>query len=785
METQLREREQLLRSITENVNDGIYRIAPDEGLVYANKAFARIFGYESVDEVLGLGPADLGAHSDTPSPLLQVPDDGSDALEVVFRRTDGSTFTGLLDGTVVRDEDGTIEYVDGVVTDVSALKERERDLQRERDRFETLFQNLPTPVVQGELVNGGARVQNVNREFEEVFGDDAESVLGKSMCDVIGPDENPEAMSELIQEAFHEGTLYTEVERHTPEGRRTFQLHFAARHREGRRTEGYAMFVDVTERKERERALRERERKTEALYTATDRLLRADDEETVAERLEALVRETFDYPLNSVRLPDDAASVPARTHADARQSVTDLADPEDDVRTQIAEAYRSGETVVADDLRTVNLPVDCGTLRTAAFLPIAGHGLMSIGSEDPGGIPDFDLRLLEILSTHASVVLDRIAHEESLRQSEQRFRGIFENAGIGIALLGADGEILEGNPTLQQMLRMDDDDFEGQPFDQVTHPDDVKLDTPVIDDLNSEQGATKETERLFVRDNGEVFWGSLTISPHEGPGETEIIGMVEDIDDRKRHKQQLKAAKEEAEEMSRLKSAFLANMSHEIRTPLTSILGFAEAIGDADDETVPVGEFARRISKSGHRLLETLDSVLDLSRLEAGSMELSPGPVDLTQEVRDTADRLKPKAQSTGVTVHADLPDAPVRITADRDALRRIQRNLLSNALKYTDEGGHAWVRVRAEDDTAVLEVEDTGIGMDPEQVDQLFDAFEQASTGTNRLHEGSGLGLALVDRLVDRMHGSIEVETEKGVGTCFTVRFPKEAYDPREPDTT
>jgi signal transduction histidine kinase len=166
-------------------------------------------------------------------------------------------------------------------------------------------------------------------------------------------------------------------------------------------------------------------------------------------------------------------------------------------------------------------------------------------------------------------------------------------------------------------------------------------------------------------------------------------------------------------------------------------------------------------------------------------MELSPGPVDLTQEVRDTADRLKPKAQSTGVTVHADLPDAPVRITADRDALRRIQRNLLSNALKYTDEGGHAWVRVRDEDGMAVLEVEDTGIGMDPEQVDQLFDAFEQASTGTNRLHEGSGLGLALVDRLVDRMNGSIEVETEKGVGTCFTVRFPKEAYDPREPDTT
>jgi PAS domain S-box-containing protein len=778
MEEQLRQREQLLRSITENVNDGIYRIAPDEGLVYANEAFARIFGYESVDEVLRLGPADLGAHSDTPSPLLQVPDgDAADAREVVFQRTDGSTFTGLLDGTVVRDEDGNVEYVDGVVTDITPLKERERDLQRERDRFETLFQNLPTPVVQGELVNGGARVQNVNREFEEVFGYDAEAAPGEHMCDLIGPAENPAAMNEMIQKAFHEGTLHTEVERHTPEGRRTFQLHFAARHREGQRTEGYAMFVDVTERKRREQALRERERKTEALYTATERLLRADDEETVAERLEELVRETFDYPLNSVRLPDDDTSVPARTRPAARRSVTDLAGAEDDVRARIARACRSGETVVADDLRTVNLPVDYSELRTAAFLPIAGHGLMSIGSEDPGGLPVFDLRLLEILSTHASVVLDRIDQEESLRRSEQRFRGIFENAGIGIALIDGDGDILESNPALQQMLRLDAGALNGQPFEEVSHPDDVRLDTSLVESLRNDPDESMEVERLFVRDNGEVFWGRLTVSPHDGPGETQLIGMVEDIDERKRQKQRLKEAKTKAEEMSRLKSAFLANMSHEIRTPLTSILGFAEAIGNADetDAEVPVAEFARRITKSGNRLLDTLDSVLDLSQLEAGSMELSPEAVDLTRRAQEAADRFEQKAKTTGVTLQAEVPDQPVRITADENALERIQRGLLSNALKYTEEGGQAWIRVRDDEDTAVLEVEDTGIGMDPEQVDQLFDAFEQASTGTNRLHEGSGLGLALVDRLVDRLNGSIEVETEKGVGTCFTVRFPKE----------
>ncbi len=790
MEEQLREREQLLRSITENVNDGIYRIAPDEGVVYANKAFARIFGYDSVDEVLSLGPADLGAHSDTPSPLLQVPEgNASDAREVVFQRTDGSTFTGLFDGTIVRDDDGSIEYVDGVVTDITPLKERERDLQRERDRFETLFQNLPTPVVQGELVNGGARVQNVNREFEEVFGYDAESAQGQSMCDLIGPKDHPSAMDEMIQKAFHEGTLRTEVERQTPDGVRTFQLHFAARHRDGQRTEGYAMFVDVTERKQREQALRERERKTEALYTATERLLRAEDEETVAEQMESLVRETFDYPLNSVLLPEDNTSAPPHAHAESRTSVTTLSDPKEDAQTKIAEAYRSGETVVAEDLRDVNLPVDYGNLRTAAFLPIAGHGLMSIGSKDVGGLPEFDLQLLEILSTHASVVLDRIDREEDLRQSEQQFRGIFENAGIGIALLNSDGEILESNPALQRMLRRDGDDLKEQPFEEITHPDDVKLDTSLTETLQAEEQDSKETERLFVRADGEVFWGSLTISPHEGPGETQLIGMVEDIDDRKRQKQQLKEAKEKAEEMSRLKSAFLANMSHEIRTPLTSILGFAEAIGDAvagpGDGEVPIKEFAHRISKSGNRLLETLDSVLDLSRLEAGSMDFSLAPIELTKEVEETVSLLEQRAENAGVTLHTDLRDSPLWITADQNALRRIQRNLLSNALKYTEEGGEAWVRVRSEDETAVFEVEDTGIGMDPDQIEGLFDAFEQASTGTNRLHEGSGLGLALVDRLVERLNGSIDVETEKGEGTRFTVRFPLNTEETSDSNST
>lgn len=143
MEQRLHEQEQLLRSIAENVSDGIYRTAPEEGIVYANRAFARLFGYENTDEVLGRDPREFYARPEQQTDLLYPADNTSqDAQEIVFQRKDGSTFVGLLGGSVVRDRDGNVESVDGAITDITDLKEREKMLQGERDRFETLFTDL-------------------------------------------------------------------------------------------------------------------------------------------------------------------------------------------------------------------------------------------------------------------------------------------------------------------------------------------------------------------------------------------------------------------------------------------------------------------------------------------------------------------------------------------------------------------------------------------------------------------------------------------------------------------
>ncbi len=252
---------------------------------------------------------------------------------------------------------------------------------------------------------------------------------------------------------------------------------------------------------------------------------------------------------------------------------------------------------------------------------------------------------------------------------------------------------------------------------------------------------------------------------------TLVLGRLE-------REERLVQAREEAEEAAQLKSAMLANMSHEVRTPLMSMIGSADLLREDLEEAGLEGEpadMAEQIFRSGQRLRETLDSVLELSRLESGAYTLDDDSAYLDVVVREVAQELNLRAHEKGVRLEVGGPGASVEAGLDETAVRRIVRNLVENAIKFTPEGGKVQVRVEPEDEeTVVLAVEDTGVGIAEEAREDIFDAFKQESEGLDREYEGSGLGLSIVDRLTTMLGGTIEVESEKGTGTRFAVRLPR-----------
>ena len=361
-----------------------------------------------------------------------------------------------------------------------------------------------------------------------------------------------------------------------------------------------------------------------------------------------------------------------------------------------------------------------------------------------------------------------------LRRTQQDIEAIMRNAPVGIGFT-RDRRIVRYNARWAEMFGFDGDEAVGQParitFLSDEHYESLgKVAGPLL-----LAGQSFRTEHYMRRKDGSQFWvsqiGYLQDPGNPGAG---TIWIFEDRSAALQAERELRAAKEHAEAANRAKSRFLANMSHELRTPLNAVLGFAQLLQLSSEPGTRQAKFLGTIRQSGEHLLALINDVLDLSRIEAGHLDLHPGPVELRKFLQAILDIISVRARSKGVAMGFETDgELPLQVTGDEHRLRQVLLNLLGNAVKFTPDGGRVTLRVvsrpQAEGSARMaFIVEDTGPGIASDHLESIFQPFEQVGDLAQRAG-GTGLGLAISRELAQAMGGDIRVRSRPGEGSVFS----------------
>jgi PAS domain S-box-containing protein len=783
------------RGVFENAAVGIARVAPDGRWMEVNQRLCDIVGYareELMTKTFGdiTHPDDLEQDLEAMRRML-AGDIDTYLREKRYYRKDGSVVWANLTTSLVRNADGAPDYFVSLIEDISARKLAEEMLREREERLSLASWTAGLGVFEWDVQADRAVWEN--ERMYEIFGHTrADGALSKAHLieSYMHPDDPP-AFEQALADGMKSGGPFHAVFRIRRKDGALRWLELAGNFEltpDGAPIRMIGVLADITERKRAEEAHMKRV------------ALRADVSAALAEHkgslqsmlqksAEALVRHldvafARIWTLNPKEsLLELQASAGMYTHLNGSHSRVPVGELKIGLIAKERQPHLTND--VANDPRIS----DPAWAREQGLVAFAGYPLL-VEDRVVGVMAMFARHLLtedtvEAIATVAAPIaqgIERKRAEEALRASEEKFRILADTAPVMIWVSGGDKLRTFFNKQWLDFTGRSMEEELGAGWTEGIHPEDYDrcLETYVT---SFDKRDPFEMEYRLWRYDGEYRWLLDHGIPRFSSGGDFLgyVGSCIDIAERKQaeaEREQLareQVARVAAEAANRSKDEFLAMVSHELRSPLNAIIGYTRMLRASPAGSEEAVKATAVIERSAKAQLQIVEDLLDSARIIEGKLRIEPGPVDLVPVVEAALDTARSAAEAKGVMLAADFGPLPEQVLGDPTRLQQIVWNLLTNAVKFTPEGGCVELRMEGDADSVRITVSDTGKGIDPDFLPFVFDHFRQADPSSARRHGGLGLGLSLVKHLVELHGGTITAASEgKGRGAAFTVTLPR-----------
>ena len=724
--------------LMEQIRDVIFVLSNQGIIISLNKAFERITGWE-VKEWIGkpftglLNPEDVPLTIERISNLLK--GGINQELELrILKKSGDYLYSEILSSPQV--DDGRIIGILGIGRDITDRKLTESALQESEERFKALSKIGN----EGLMIHKNGIILDANLAFARLTGSSSpDELIGKNGLEVVR--FTPESKEIVINSMLSQSSDSFDVEisganeRIIPVETGSTEIFYRGN------TARLVYMRDITERKHTEEALASERTLLRTLVDLLPALIYVKDRES------------------RFQLVNTACSL--FMGASSSQELIGKTD-KDFYEVDVAAGFRSDELRVLAGVPIINKEEQS-----------VSNGIQKILLTTKVPLRDIDGKIIGIVGTSSDITENRIA-EESLRTSEENFRVLFnENPLPTILSEIPSGKIAFANKRLAALMNKEPKEIIGKTANDLgllNDPNDLQKLTKLI----TSQGFVNNVEVDKLYADGQhgtdlIFMRIVTIN-----GKLYCLTVVQDITERKQAEMAIIKAREKAEESDRLKSAFLANMGHEIRTPMNGILGFSELLKNPTLTGKEQQEYVNIIEKSGARMLNIINDLIDVSKIESGQMNVNISKWNINEHAKYIYDFFNPEVESKGLafSFRFKLAADGAIITTDKEKVNAILVNLIKNAIKFTEKGSIEFGYMNKGEYLEFF-VKDTGVGISHDQKEIIFERFRQGSESLSRNYEGAGLGLSISKSFAEMLDGKIWVVSEPGEGSTFYFTIP------------